>query len=140
LPGVLYGICNGYLDEAWPKLKRGKEKVGQVLESGIVGEDAARGLVSRVQSGLWKVLTDDWKPPNDADLPETGLDIERLLSSIFVEGRAFGYGTRCSTLVLQSRDKGWRMEERTYCQEGASKPADLLDPTCKFQSQVFEWS
>jgi uncharacterized protein with NRDE domain len=150
LPGVLYGICNGYLDEAWPKLKRGKEKVGQVLEdagttqqeSDIVGEDAARGLISRVQSGLWKVLTDDWKPLNDADLPETGvgLDIERLLSSIFVEGRAFGYGTRCSTLVLQSRDKGWRMEERSYCQEDSSKPDDLLDPTSDYKSQVFEWS
>ena len=79
---------------------------------------------SELQTKCFQVLTDEWKPP-EQDLPSTGvpLALEKVLSSIFVQGHAeFDYGTRCSTVVVRQNDT-WHVEERTY-----QKPRDKGDP------------
>ncbi len=61
---------------------------------------------------LLEALADEARPP-DAELPSTGLDLERerLVSPIFI--RSAVYGTRCSTVVrVDSRGQGEIVERR----------------------------
>jgi len=104
-PG-LHGLSNHLLDTPWPKVRRGKKKLRQLL--------AASGSLDA--EDLFALLEDNWQPPNE-DLPETGIGIEweRLLAPIFISGE--NYGTR-SSLVLIVREKGEVIcSERTFRHE-----------------------
>ena len=99
-PG-LYGLSNGDLDEPWPKTSRLKAALGGWLE----GSDHDPAV-------LLEALADEARPP-DAELPSTGLDLERerLVSPIFI--RSAVYGTRCSTVVrVDARGQGEIVERR----------------------------
>jgi len=101
LPQGIYGLSNGDLDAPWPKTSRLKAKLGAWL--GGADHDSA---------ALLAALADDSRPP-DAELPSTGLDMERerLVSPIFVRGDV--YGTRCSSVVrVDSRGRGEILERR----------------------------
>jgi len=56
---------------------------------------------------------------SDADLPTTGvpLERERMLSAPFIVSDA--YGTRCSTILTITRDGKARLVERTFDASGA---------------------
>lgn len=86
-PGF-YGLSNSLLDVAWPKLVRGKK----ILQPHMV---ASRHIDVRT---LFTLLADELRPP-DEQLPETGvgLDWERLLSSICIDGA--DYATRSSAVI-----------------------------------------
>ncbi|MDD9893796.1 MAG: NRDE family protein [Gammaproteobacteria bacterium] len=88
-PG-LYGLSNGVLDEAWPKVKLGKRRFETVVGAEEVGFDVLRGLMS-----------DRRKAPDEA-LPNTGVprEWESLLSSLFIVSPA--YGTRATTVFTLS--------------------------------------
>jgi uncharacterized protein with NRDE domain len=90
LPPGIYGLSNHLLDTPWPKVRTAKARLQAALTD--VDDTAA----------MLELLRDD-RPANDAELPRTGVSVEweRLLSSAFVRGRA--YGTRCSTLIRFSR-------------------------------------
>jgi len=86
----VYGLSNGRFDEAWPKLKSGREELASLLDKGIE------------HAQLMEILTDH-HIADDHELPSTGvtIDIERLLSSRFI--RSPGYGTRaCSVVTMDS--------------------------------------
>lgn len=87
-----YGISNRLLDTPWPKVVRGKELMGPVLEAAIPSTN-----------DLFRLLRDD-APPADELLPSTGvgLEWERVLSPIFI--RSAAYGTRSSTIILVGKD------------------------------------
>ena len=59
-------------------------------------------------------LLSDRHVPQDSELPETGMDIERSrrLGSIFVS--AGDYGTRCSTVMLLGNNGNYQFHERVY--------------------------
>lgn len=84
--GRIYGISNGLLDEAWPKVTRTKAQFASLLCQGAP-EDA-----------YFEMLADTTRAP-DMRLPETGvpIDLERVLSAVCIETP--GYGTRTSTVV-----------------------------------------
>jgi uncharacterized protein with NRDE domain len=91
-PGI-YGLSNHLLDTPWPKVQNAKTR----LEAALLGLTDTAPLLA--------ILRDD-RPASDAQLPQTGVNLEweRLLSSAFV--RAPDYGTRCSTIIrieLQGR-------------------------------------
>lgn len=99
-PGI-YGLSNGDLDEPWPKTSRLKA----MLDAWLRGKDHAPQC-------LLDVLADETRPP-DAELPSTGLDLERerLVSPIFI--RSGAYGTRCSTVVrIDASGRGEILERR----------------------------
>lgn len=99
-PGI-HGISNGGLDRPWPKTR----KLGAALESWR--DSGAEDL-----DPLWQALADE-VPSTDAELPDTGigLELERLLATAFIRGRA--YGTRASTLVrVDHAGQGWISERR----------------------------
>lgn len=111
-PGV-YGLSNHLLDSPWPKLLTARQKFSLALKHLPYHEP------------LFDILADDEIVP-DSELPDTGiaLDWERLLSAIFV--RAEGYGTRASTVVVQSADGSINFEERSFGPGGAPLQTSVI--------------
>jgi uncharacterized protein with NRDE domain len=104
LESGIYGLSNHLLDTPWRKVSRGKTALAALIEK----ENFAL-------ESLFEILGDATEAA-DADLPDTGigLDRERLLSSIFIETPV--YGTRCSTALLITEDGKVLFAERTYRQ------------------------
>lgn len=99
-PGI-HGLSNGQLDDPWPKVERGKKQLKSVLEDEVEIEP------------LLEILTDR-REARDDELPDTGVDpeIERMLSSAFIEGER--YGTRSSSVLLFHRDGTITFAERRF--------------------------
>ncbi|ORU89514.1 MAG: hypothetical protein A6F71_00670 [Cycloclasticus sp. symbiont of Poecilosclerida sp. M] len=97
----IHGLCNATLDTPWPKLTSGLSGFKQSLDKEKV---IPLELLSVLQSQ---------ERPNDKDLPDTGvgLEFERFLSSIFIQGEE--YGTRCTTL-LTIDDEALQFLELSY--------------------------
>ena len=104
LESGVYGLSNHLLDTPWRKVARGKAALANLIEK----ENFA------VES-LFEILMDTTKAA-DEDLPDTriGLELERVLSSIFIETPV--YGTRCSTVLLIETSGKVSFAERTYKQ------------------------
>jgi uncharacterized protein with NRDE domain len=98
----VYGLSNHLLETPWPKVKRGKQKLLDLLENGSVDVP-----------GLFGILFDDVRAADEV-LPDTGVGIERerALSSMFI--RSPGYGTRCSTVILIDHDNHVTFSERVF--------------------------
>lgn len=103
LPPGLYGVSNGGLDEAWPKVANGKAEFSNLLQNW----SAEAGFA---------LLANRDKSPDD-ELPATGvpLEFERLLSSLFIVSEQ--YGTRASTLVSLSKQQN-EFYERSFNPQG----------------------
>ncbi len=91
LKSGFHSISNGSIDQSWPKMSLGVEKLSNYIShsSSIEPEQLLAIMQDTTQSDL-------------DQLPETGIDpgLERELSSIFVRGES--YGTRTTTLLLIS--------------------------------------
>ncbi|MFC4486175.1 NRDE family protein [Tepidiphilus baoligensis] len=112
-PG-LHVLSNALLNTPWPKAERART----LLEKAIFPRPTQEGLIT--------LLTDRSHAPDDL-LPDTGIpaDWERALSAIFVQ--APGYGTRCSTFVLQHRDGHTEVEEITWDETGNPSSSARFD-------------
>ncbi|MES2103233.1 MAG: NRDE family protein [Pseudomonadota bacterium] len=90
-PGI-YGISNAILDTPWPKVVRTKAEFASLLCQ-RAPEDA-----------YFEMLSNATQAP-DCRLPDTGVsfDMERLLSSAFIESPT--YGTRACNLLRIHDDK-----------------------------------
>ena len=96
-PGI-YGLSNATLDTPWPKTQR----LTQALRAAI-------GAGRELQTPLVTALADRGTQPLTG-LPDTGVpaDMERALSSPFVDMAERGYGTRSSLLLDVTRGgQGW---------------------------------
>lgn len=100
-PG-LYGLSNGMIEDDWPKMRRGREGLAQLIAAPSLDEDA-----------LFALLTDR-TPGADHELPDTGVgrEMERTLSPIFIAGDH--YGTRASTVLLIGHDGSVSMREKRW--------------------------
>jgi uncharacterized protein with NRDE domain len=118
-PGF-YGISNRLLETPWPKVVKGKQKIGPAFARTVVDAEE-----------VFALLYDDITAPT-ADLPDTGLplDRERALSSMFI--KTANYGSRCSTVITVDHDNNWVFSERTY------NPLDFryIDRTYRFSRQM----
>ena len=115
-PGI-HGLSNRLLDTPWPKVVRGRDALARVVAgSEFSGED------------LLAILADGTKSP-DEQLPDTGvgLEMERLLSSIFIASER--YGTRSSTVLLVDSDRRVTFVERSFHGE------DARDAEVSFQAE-----
>lgn len=104
-PGI-YGVSNHLLNTEWPKVKKGKEGLEEIVSLST----------SEIEESLLNLLQNA-DPAPDEQLPDTGvpLDLERLLSSMFIKSE--GYGTRSSTVLLMS-DESIVLKERVFSREG----------------------
>ena len=101
LPPGVYGLSNAALDTPWPKTLRLKRALDQALADGADGTEAPSPLVAALADR-------DTRPASE--LPATGVpaDLERALSSPFVDMADRGYGTRSSLLLsVARRDQGF---------------------------------
>jgi uncharacterized protein with NRDE domain len=100
-PGI-HGISNHLLNTKWPKLEQGKRALENTLSTENVND-----------ASLFELLSDS-SIAGDEELPNTGvgLEKERFLSPIFIQGDE--YGTRSSTIILIGYDNHVKLMERTF--------------------------
>lgn len=105
----MYGLSNGLLDEAWPKVSKAKAALHAQLNA---RDDQGMNI-----DALLQALQDDARAADD-ELPHTGvpLAVEQRLSSLFIPATQLGdkgvYGTRSSS-VLRVSTKAAQWHERT---------------------------
>lgn len=106
-PGI-YALSNHLLDTPWPKLARTKAAFAAALQGGPQPDLPA----------LFAALADR-NPADDADLPATGLplDRERLLSSPFIVSP--NYGTRSSSVLALHAGGDGTLDERRFAPDGS---------------------
>ncbi|MDB5729805.1 MAG: hypothetical protein JWQ00_3010 [Noviherbaspirillum sp.] len=97
-PGI-YGLSNGSLDTAWPKVLCTKAQFASLLCQGAP------------ESAYFDMLSDTTCYP-ESRLPSTGVSIERerILSAVCIESP--DYGTRASTLVRLYSDNSAMLHEQ----------------------------
>jgi len=84
----IHGLSNAFLDTPWPKVIRIKEDLKEAISKSSLDENALFSILeNRIEA-------------DENDLPSTGLELnlEKSLSSIFIELEA--YGTRHETVIL----------------------------------------
>jgi len=103
LTAGIYGLSNHRLNTPWPKVTCGRACMREILSRPGPPDEAA----------LWDLLADRRRPP-DAELPHTGvgLDRERELAPLFISGAR--YGTRSSSLLWMTSDGRCAFAERTF--------------------------
>lgn len=109
LSGGIHGVSNGALNTPWPKLVSGKHALGELLTTHpILTPDTLLPLLNHRQ-----------RAP-DHQLPDTGVDLdwERTLSSRFIEGPGYHYGTRSSTVLLLQHDGRIQFTEWQWSEDG----------------------
>ncbi len=100
-PGI-HGLSNHLLDTDWPKSVVARERLTQILRQ---PEPSAAELIKAMA---------DQTSYEDSMLPETGigLDRERFLSPIFINGDT--YGTRSTTVILARHNGTIEFIEQGY--------------------------
>lgn len=113
-PGI-YGLSNAFLDTPWPKLKRGKALFTELL-------NASQG---HLHPEMFLPLLKDTVTAPDHELPSTGLelDLERKLSSIFID--AGTYGTRAHTVFLTDIAGNVTLYEQSLLIQGSSDTSEV---------------
>lgn len=98
-----HSLSNALLNTPWPKVIRAK----RLLKEYVTKTETVDPNI------LFQQLHDQTKAPDHA-LPNTGigLTLERDLSPIFI--RTDDYGTRCSTVILVTKDNKVEFFERTF--------------------------
>ena len=107
-PGI-HGLSNAFLDDPWPKVRRGKEALSRSLNSG-----------EEIRPETFFCILADRSQPDDRDLPRTGVDWEweRILAPSFIVSPI--YGTRSATVIIADRRGHVTFEERTF--QGQPEP------------------
>ncbi|KAA0071788.1 NRDE family protein [Rhodanobacter sp. T12-5] len=105
-PGV-HGLSNADFNTPWPKTRALMQRLQQWIDDG--------GNIEF--SPLFNALADE-RVADDAQLPDTGIGLERerWLSSAFIRGG--DYGTRASTVVAIDRHGGGVVAERRFGPHG----------------------
>lgn len=108
-PGI-YGLSNGVLDSAWPKIESGKKTLQKLLEK-------PQNLIT---DALIEMMNNRTLAPDD-ELPNTGvsLQLERTLSSMFIVNREREYGTLCSSALITESSGRFRFSEQNYREDGS---------------------
>jgi len=103
----VHGLSNADFNTPWPKTRNLMDRVRQWIDDG--GNDDFEPL--------FEALADE-RPAPDAELPQTGvgLERERLLSAAFIRGEL--YGTRASTVVAIDRQGAGVIVERRHGPNG----------------------
>ncbi len=102
VPAGVHGLSNHLLNEPWPKVTRGVQRIRSMIDRDAVDSEA-----------LFDMLADK-AIAADSDLPDTGVGVEREreLSPMFILGGS--YGTRSSTVIHIANRASLQFEERSF--------------------------
>jgi len=105
----VHSICNGALDDLWPKMLRGEKLLTDIIH---LQEDISI-------DGLFDLMANDKQALANL-LPETGLSEawEQLLSAIFIVSPT--YGTRTTTIITKNNRGSVEVYDRSYAPSGKS--------------------
>lgn len=119
----VFSICNGALEDNWPKMTLGEQQLKQLIDDGSQNID---------HHSLIKMMKNDLKATEQA-MPKTGLtlDREKLLSSIFIESP--DYGTRSTVIITKDIDGLIEITETTYLPSGETDTFATLNFTELFK-------
>lgn len=103
----VHGLSNADFNTPWPKTRALMQHLQHWVDDGNETDIAP----------LFEALADERTAP-EAQLPDTGIGLERerWLSAAFIRGA--DYGTRASTVVLIGHDGGGMMAERRFGPNG----------------------
>ena len=98
----IHGISNALLDTSWPKVEKGKQQLQNLLQQDDIH---AFEVIDILKNST---------PAKDEDLPDTGvgLELERMLSPIFIKSDK--YGTRCSSVLMVDKDNNVKFVEKFF--------------------------
>lgn len=107
LTSGIHSICNGAVDELWPKMKLGQDKLSNTIK---------KNEQLNIDE-LFEIMTNN-KQALPSHLPDTGVTVqwEQMLSSIFIVSPE--YGTRSTIIITQNLGGKIEVHERTYNEEG----------------------
>jgi len=113
----IYGISNGDMDSAWPKVDWAKQQLSDLIADDAGNHEAILAMLA------------DRHIPVDKRLPDTGIGIEweRVLSPVFILAKE--YGTRASTVLTIDNHNRARFSERTYDSQGNVENTSLYEFT-----------
>ena len=108
----VHGLSNSLIDVPWPKVVRGVDGLKKCLDNADIDVEALF------------ILMADRERASDHDLPGTGvtLELERMLSPLFIESQ--DYGTRTTTVILVNRSNFVQFWERSF-KPGQSHPHEV---------------
>mgnify|MGYP000211947998 CR=1 FL=1 len=112
----IHSICNGALDDIWPKMKEGQK----LLEDAIYKKDDLS------IDTLFELMANDKQAlPNL--LPDTGLsqEWEQLLSAIFIVSPT--YGTRSTSIITYDLNGRVQVFDQSYTPSGESHTKRFFD-------------
>lgn len=97
-----HSICNGALDDIWPKMASGLKALEALVTAKKVNIEALFSVMGNQDTA------------EEEHLPDTGLnaELELLLSSIFIVSDE--YGTRSTAVILQNTSGNIEVYERNY--------------------------
>ncbi|WP_245942471.1 NRDE family protein [Candidatus Colwellia aromaticivorans] len=101
-----HSLCNGALDDIWPKMALGQAKLADAIKDHTLDIDQ-----------LFKLMNSDQQAPTQ-HLPKTGipLDWEQLLSSIFIVSPE--YGTRTTNIITLDDEGTISIYDQSYNEQG----------------------
>lgn len=104
----LHAVSNGNFDADWPKTRRLRRALATWIDAQPQGSTEVEPLFAALA---------DREPAQDAELPDTGIGLERerLLAPPFVLHPV--YGTRCSSVLLVGR-RSLLVLERRFAADG----------------------
>jgi len=102
LDSEIYGISNALLNTPWPKVEKAKQQLGNLLKQEDVHPFEVIDILKNTTTA------------KDENLPDTGvgLELERMLSSIFIKSEK--YGTRCSSVILVDNENKVQFVEKFF--------------------------
>ena len=105
----IIGLSNGPAGSKWPKILRGKEKIGALIAE-------RKDLDSDMLVGQMH----DQQLADKSQLPETGIPDkqESQLSSMFIPAQPGGYGTRCISVFIRRGNGLCRFSEQNFNSNG----------------------
>ncbi|MCP4297629.1 MAG: NRDE family protein [Proteobacteria bacterium] len=113
----IYGLSNAQLNTPWPKISKGIKQVD--IWSSFSKKELRYDLMLKFMH--------DTSTPDDNQLPDTGvgIELERLLSPVFISGKE--YGTRCTTLLLIDSLGEVVFIERNYVADGVTTSENQIN-------------
>ena len=101
-----HSLCNGALDDIWPKMALGQEQLAKAVQNPVLDVDK-----------LFELMTNN-QQAKTAHLPNTGVPLnwEQLLSAIFIISPE--YGTRTTNITTQDNKGSISVYDRSYDEQG----------------------
>ncbi len=113
LTAGFHSLCNGALDDIWPKMALGQQQLAQAIQTTSANKRTPILDIDKLFD-----LMQNSQQAHIEHLPDTGLplDWEQLLSSIFIVSPE--YGTRTTNIITLDNNNCVSIYDRSYNEQG----------------------